>query len=304
MNNTNKVCVDLIVPGIEERYNVLIPINKKTLEVIYLLNKAINEMTDGSFVMSEHLSLINADSGMVYDLDKNFFINQGIKIVGVAVNVPTEIWGQKSVESLVKAHSGMITDSLDNEFKIHLNNSQILLKIDNENVFRPLLETLYQEYSICVYNLPGAFYIMQEFCAELIMIFVCMLIICFIIAILMLTNLIAFGVSIRSKEIGVLKALGMQDGQIKKVYLLETVILGVIAFIIAIIGVRVFYRFANLNIYPYYGAGLTNLEIKYFYFTPMTFILMGLVTFGIMPLFTLLPLIAITKLNPVDAIKK
>ncbi len=245
------------------------------------------------------------------DLDKNFFINQGIKIVGVAVNVPTEILGKKSAESLVKADSGMITDSLDNEFKIHLKNSQILLKIDNENVFRPLLETLYQEYSICVYNLPGcgynltgAFYLMQEFCAEFIMIFVCMLIICFIIAILMLTNLIAFGVSIRSKEIGVLKALGMQDGQIKKVYLLETVILGVIAFIIAIIWVRVFYRFANLNIYPYYGAGLTNLEIKYFYFKPMTFILMGLVTFGIMPLFTLLPLIAITKLNPVDAIKK
>jgi hypothetical protein len=84
MNNTNKVCVDLIVPGIEERYNVLIPINKKTLEVIYLLNKAINEMTDGSFVMSEHLSLINADSGMVYDLDKNFLENNilnGAKLI-------------------------------------------------------------------------------------------------------------------------------------------------------------------------------------------------------------------------------
>ena len=84
MNNTNKVCVDLIVPGIEEIYNVLIPINKKTLEVIYLLNKAINEMTDGSFVMSEHLSLINADSGMVYDLDKNFLENNilnGAKLI-------------------------------------------------------------------------------------------------------------------------------------------------------------------------------------------------------------------------------
>lgn len=84
MNNTNKVCVDLIVPGIEERYNVLIPINKKTLEVVFLLNKAINEMTDGSFLMSEHLSLINADSGMVYDLDKNFLENNilnGAKLI-------------------------------------------------------------------------------------------------------------------------------------------------------------------------------------------------------------------------------
>ena len=45
----NKVCVELIVPAIEERYNVFVPINKKTLEVIYLLSKAINEMSNGFF---------------------------------------------------------------------------------------------------------------------------------------------------------------------------------------------------------------------------------------------------------------
>ena len=41
-------------------------------------------MTDGSFLMSEHLSLINADSGMVYDLDKNFLENNilnGAKLI-------------------------------------------------------------------------------------------------------------------------------------------------------------------------------------------------------------------------------
>ena len=46
MNNNNKVCVDLIVPGIEERYNVFIPVNKKTIEIIFLLNKAINELKE------------------------------------------------------------------------------------------------------------------------------------------------------------------------------------------------------------------------------------------------------------------
>ena len=56
----NKVCVNLVVPGIEERYNVFLPINKKTLEVIFLLNKAINDMTNGAFPMSDKLSLINA----------------------------------------------------------------------------------------------------------------------------------------------------------------------------------------------------------------------------------------------------
>lgn len=72
----NKVCVDLIVPSIEERYNVFIPVNKKTIEVIYLLSKAISDMTDGCFPMSEHLSLVNADNGAIYDVNNTFLENK------------------------------------------------------------------------------------------------------------------------------------------------------------------------------------------------------------------------------------
>lgn len=82
--NNNKVCVDLIVPSIEERYNVFIPVNKKTIEIIFLLNKAINEMTDGAFVMSDNLSLINALDGTVYDVDNTFLENKilnGTKLI-------------------------------------------------------------------------------------------------------------------------------------------------------------------------------------------------------------------------------
>ena len=75
MDNANKVCVDLIVPGSEEKYNVFIPINKKTIEIIFLLNKAINEMSDKQFPITDSLSLINADTGNVYDVDKNFLEN-------------------------------------------------------------------------------------------------------------------------------------------------------------------------------------------------------------------------------------
>lgn len=73
--NHNKVCVDLIVPGIEERYNVFIPVNKKTIEIIFLLNKAICDMTDGAFAMSDRLSLINANDGTVYDVDNTILDN-------------------------------------------------------------------------------------------------------------------------------------------------------------------------------------------------------------------------------------
>ena len=82
--NNNKVCVDLIVPSIEERYNVFLPINKKTIEIIFFLNKAINDMTDGAFIMSEKLSLINAENGTIYDVDRTIFDNgilNGAKLI-------------------------------------------------------------------------------------------------------------------------------------------------------------------------------------------------------------------------------
>ena len=82
--NNNKVCVDLIVPSIEERYNVFIPINKKTIEIIFLLNKAISDITDGAFAPSDKLSLINAEDGTIYDVDSTFLENKilnGTKII-------------------------------------------------------------------------------------------------------------------------------------------------------------------------------------------------------------------------------
>ena len=72
----NKICIDLIVPAIEERYNVFIPVNKKTIEIIFLLNKAINEMSNGSFPISDELSLINATDGTIYDVDKTALENK------------------------------------------------------------------------------------------------------------------------------------------------------------------------------------------------------------------------------------
>ena len=72
----NKVCVDLIVPAIEERYNIFLPVNKKIIEIIYLINKAINEMTDDIFPLSNKLSLINAEDGTVYNNDLTVIDNK------------------------------------------------------------------------------------------------------------------------------------------------------------------------------------------------------------------------------------
>ena len=64
----NKVFIELIVPTMEQKYDVYIPVNKKVLDIIYLLDRAINEMTEGYFPISNHLSLIDAETGRAFDV--------------------------------------------------------------------------------------------------------------------------------------------------------------------------------------------------------------------------------------------
>ncbi len=80
----NKVNIELVVPVMEKSYDVLIPVNKKIIDLIYLLNKAINEMSDGYYPMSNKLSLIEATSGLIYDLNatvKDCKIMNGARII-------------------------------------------------------------------------------------------------------------------------------------------------------------------------------------------------------------------------------
>lgn len=65
----NKVCINLIVPILEARYNVFVPVNKKTIEIIFLLNKAITNMTNDSYKINDQSKLINADTGVIYDVN-------------------------------------------------------------------------------------------------------------------------------------------------------------------------------------------------------------------------------------------
>ncbi|MBQ6816922.1 MAG: hypothetical protein IJO27_00660 [Bacilli bacterium] len=80
----NKVCVELRVPMIERNFDIFIPVNKKTIEIVFLLNSAINEMTDGNFPMNNHLSLIDGRTGAIYKTDltiKENQISNGSKLI-------------------------------------------------------------------------------------------------------------------------------------------------------------------------------------------------------------------------------
>ncbi|MDO5568511.1 MAG: hypothetical protein Q4G04_00160 [bacterium] len=80
----NKANVELIVPTIQEKYEVFIPINKRIKEIIILVNKVINEITDGQYPVMNNLSLINGETGKAFDYNKTAKeegIINGIKII-------------------------------------------------------------------------------------------------------------------------------------------------------------------------------------------------------------------------------
>lgn len=55
----NKVIVKLIVPEIDEQYELYLPINKKIGNIINLLNEAIHELTNGEYELSKSNQLYN-----------------------------------------------------------------------------------------------------------------------------------------------------------------------------------------------------------------------------------------------------
>lgn len=66
----NKVLVEILVPSIEEKYDVYLPANKKIGNIIVLLCRAINEFTNGTFVGDNSVSLYNTITGDKYEIDE------------------------------------------------------------------------------------------------------------------------------------------------------------------------------------------------------------------------------------------
>ena len=65
----DKVNVEIIVPEIEERYNLFLPINKKIGTIVTLVSKAINELSNGDFPLSNTNKLYNGDNLSLYQSD-------------------------------------------------------------------------------------------------------------------------------------------------------------------------------------------------------------------------------------------
>ena len=67
----HKVLVEVYVPELDIKYDLFIPANKKVGNVILLLVKAINELSDGAYLVSVNHALMNSDTCRIYDLNLN-----------------------------------------------------------------------------------------------------------------------------------------------------------------------------------------------------------------------------------------
>ena len=80
----NKILVELVVPVLEESYDVFIPVNKKIGNIIVLLTKVVSELSLGYFQGSDSNCLYNGTTGDVYPMDllvRNSDIRNGSKII-------------------------------------------------------------------------------------------------------------------------------------------------------------------------------------------------------------------------------
>lgn len=63
----NKVLVEIFVPTIEMYFNVFLPINKRIINIISLLEESIIDLSDEYYKKCTNCKLYNKETGLAYD---------------------------------------------------------------------------------------------------------------------------------------------------------------------------------------------------------------------------------------------
>ncbi len=81
---TNKVLVNINVPELDKSYDVFLPVNKKIGNIMSLLDKMLNDLSDGIYPMAKKIVLVNLDTEEIYVPDvllANTTIRNGTKLM-------------------------------------------------------------------------------------------------------------------------------------------------------------------------------------------------------------------------------
>lgn len=80
----NKVLIKLIIPEIDEKYDIFIPVNESIWKIKNDIIKAVSELSSVSFLDNNNYILINCDDSRIYrnnDIVLNTNIRNGTRLI-------------------------------------------------------------------------------------------------------------------------------------------------------------------------------------------------------------------------------
>ena len=119
-----------------------------------------------------------------------------------------------------------------------------------------------------------------------------------VITILMIINVISYSILNQKREIGILRAMGIQAGDVVKIYLIKILILALITLVLATALI-----FGAVAVTNQLMCDITLEGILWLRYDVWTFLFSLIACIGIPVLAALIPLRKIIKMKPVDAIK-
>ena len=163
-----------------------------------------------------------------------------------------------------------------------------------------ILATLREKYEVATVSMLSSwvYYVVEEQLAGAFIIMSAVAIVMFLVAILLIVNLVSVNISAKTSEIGILRAMGMRSDDIIFIYLIKIIILAVISFSLSIIGA--------LSGIPIMAKGFMiddSLFISWIAFDWLT-LLIGIIMGIVVPItLSAICLRKINKMKPIDAIK-
>ncbi len=169
--------------------------------------------------------------------------------------------------------------------------------IDNAGSVKATSHTGQSEQNV---NLANMAYEFEQIIRLLSIVFLVIGVILLIVLVLLVINLISFSIASRKKEVGILSALGASNGDITSIFLLETLIISAISFVI-LLALTFIFEWAFNSILS--SAYLLNMVFPFLRVDLVTIAVLVGAAFVLLLLAALVPIRKIIKLKPIDAIR-
>ncbi|MDR2266780.1 MAG: ATP-binding cassette domain-containing protein [Christensenellaceae bacterium] len=237
---------------------------------------------------------VNIDFEILGNATADVFSVNGLKIVGILMR--NDYSGIPSYDIYSNDETKL---SFVSEQKIAKYNLTTLIRTkesEKENV--KLLNMIVKKHGLG-FDFAYAWHIYDMGNAEqlFVILFIVFSIVMVAVSLLLIINLITSSILSQKKEIGILRALGASIEHLKKTYLLESGLLGLIVFVFSSIAVILGITGININIVKTLPT-VVFFTIDFWYFA-----LAFAMIFSLYLIATLIPLGKLNKMNPIDVIK-